>query len=161
MIQKLQIIFIVLVIPVAALYWYLDGQNATFSDLFRPNLPIVHIGDVGMRVEIVESDAERSQGLSGREGLGVVEGMLFVFPENDRHGIWMKDMLFAIDILWVNQDLKIVAIEENVLPETYPKVFRPARDARYVIETNAHYVESFGIEVGDTVRLPLEMSQDR
>ena len=80
--------------------------------------------------------------------------MLFVFDANDYHGIWMKDMRFPIDIIWIAEDKTIVEITRNVAPETYPTIFKPPRPVRYVIETNPYFAESFSINVGDTVELP-------
>lgn len=106
-----------------------------------------------LEVIVVESEGERIQGLSGRESLSPTQGMLFVFPETAYHGIWMKDMRFVIDIIWIDADGIIVDIAPSVRPDTYPQTFEPKTPARFVIETNAYFAESFGIKVGDSVEL--------
>jgi uncharacterized membrane protein (UPF0127 family) len=67
-----------------------------------------------LSVEAVRSPAAIAQGLGGRQELAV-DGMLFVFPRLDRPVFWMKDMLFPIDIVWIQQG-KVVGIERNVQP---------------------------------------------
>ncbi len=152
--SKLQIIIITIIFPAGLLYGYLHERNLSFSDIFLPGTPVLHIAEIPVRVEIAETEAERVRGLSDRESLGNVDGLLFIFPEASRHAIWMKDMRFPIDIIWVSQDLKVVSINENATPNSYPAVFRPTEDARYAIETNVHFADTFGIKVGQSVRLP-------
>jgi uncharacterized membrane protein (UPF0127 family) len=124
-------------------------------EFFFNGTPVMHFADIPVRVEIANSDEERKQGLSGRKEFGKkVNGLLFVFPETDYHKMWMKDMHFAIDIIWIGEDLKVINIEKNVSPETYPKTFRPDRPARYAVETETHYSDLFGIRAGMEVKLP-------
>lgn len=113
----------------------------------------IQINDRTITVEIADSPAERERGLSGKAGLAEDEGMLFVFDEDGRLAFWMKDMLFAIDILWISRDGAIVHIEENVAPETYPASFTPRSEARYVVELPAGYVSKYTVRLGDIVRL--------
>ena len=156
MTNKLQITIIVFIIPIGLLFWYMNGNNLSIRDIFIPSAPIMRIGDIPVHVEIANSDEERMQGLSGRQALEDVDGVLFVFPETGYHGIWMKDMQFPIDIIWINDDLEIISIDEGVAPETYPRTFRPPKPARYVLETNAHFADTFGIHKGQKVTLPLK-----
>jgi len=63
--------------------------------------------------------------------------MLFVFENPGIHGIWMKDMKFPIDIIWLDKDMSVISKELNVSPDTYPQVFYPSREAYYVLEVKA------------------------
>lgn len=96
----------------------------------------VSVNGQTIRVEIADTDEERIMGLSGREALAEGTGMLFVFEEGALQGIWMKDMKFPIDIIWLDESLNIIDIEKNVTPDTYPHVFYPPRPVKYVLETN-------------------------
>ena len=64
--------------------------------------PIVRIGESIFRVTIADTLEERVLGLSGTPSLAPDEGKLFLFERPNRYRFWMKDMLFAIDILMVN-----------------------------------------------------------
>lgn len=114
----------------------------------------VYIGEVALDVTVADEEHERIAGLSGTRTLGDFEGKLFIFDTNDRHGIWMKDMFIPIDIIWIDEDLKVIHIEENVLPSSYPSVFAPDQNARFVIETNAFFVDAVKIKEGDQLTLP-------
>jgi uncharacterized membrane protein (UPF0127 family) len=117
---------------------------------------MVRFGDLSMRVEIAQTDKTRTLGLSNRTKFDTVDGLLFVFPKPDIHGIWMKDMHFPIDILWIDENLTLIGIEKNVDPLSYPKTFRPPAPVKYVIETNIHYADTFDLHPGMKVELPDE-----
>ena len=108
-------------------------------------------------IEVADSEAERIQGLSGRKNLGGDEGLLFVFERDDFHGIWMKDMNFAIDIIWLDGELEVVDIKKNALPESFPQIFRPASSARYVLETLAGFSDNRLVKIGDKLGLSGEI----
>lgn len=91
----------------------------------------------GINIEIADTNAERMQGLSGRESLETGRGILFIFPESGLYGFWMKDMNFSIDIIWLNGDLQPIGIEKNISPDSYPQVFYPPVPVKYVLEVNA------------------------
>lgn len=89
------------------------------------------------RVEIADTDFLRAKGLSGHKPLSDYEGMLFMFDRPDTYGFWMKDMTFPIDIIWIDENWKIVHIENSVSPNTYPQSFYPDFPAKYVLEVKA------------------------
>jgi len=111
----------------------------------------ITVGSNTLAVDVADTPAKRQQGLSGRESLVQGSGMLFVFPQAGKWGFWMKDMRFAIDIIWADDDGVIVTIWPNVTPNTYPKVFYPHAPARYVLEVPAGYAATAGIGVGQKI----------
>jgi hypothetical protein len=132
-------------------YWD-DLQYVVFGD--NPQHTI-YVGSTAITVAVADEYEERVLGLSGVRELGDFDGKLFIFDEDAKHGIWMKDMLFALDIIWIDKDLRVVHIEENIQPDTYPsRVFAPQVDARFVLEVNAHFVSAVKLNVGDTLTLP-------
>ena len=99
----------------------------------------INICGRNLYVDISDSTLERKQGLSGREYIGESEGMLFMFERPQIAGFWMKDMLFPIDIIWINEDMEIVGVEREVSPETFPKVFYSGVPIKYVLEANSGF----------------------
>lgn len=122
-------------------------------ETFAKTVPM-QIKDVPVLASVADTERERQQGLSGTPSLpdGVVK--LFVFQQDAPHGFWMKDMQYAIDIVWADRDGVIVHIEPDVQPESYPTSFKPTTSARYVVETQAGFMAANGITVGDTLTLP-------
>lgn len=116
-----------------------------------PERAYVTIGNTVVAVELAETPAERTMGLSGRPFLSEGEGMLFMFDHPDRYGFWMPDMHFAIDIVWIGPDWRIVDISPNVSPDSYPNVFQPMTPAQYVLEVPNGFAGRYGWKVGDKV----------
>lgn len=98
------------------------------------------------RLENAATPADRSLGLSGRESLAPKTGMIFTFDSIDDQCMWMKDMLFSIDMIWLNEKKEIVKIENSVAPETYPNSF--CAEAKYVIELSSGDAKSANLIPG-------------
>lgn len=134
-------------------YW--DDLKATW-EAYRSEQTL-YIGSVAISVTVADEEPERIAGLSGVRSLRDLQGKLFIFERDDIHGIWMKDMFIPLDIIWIDKDLQVIHIEENIYPETYPAVFAPPTEARFVLEMNAHFVSSLKIKVGDRLTLPANL----
>lgn len=113
---------------------------------------ILTAGNTVLQVEIAETPQQQQTGLSYREHLKEGRGMLFVFNADGSHPIWMKDMQFPIDIVWLDATMKVVHIEQMVTPETYPQSFQSPIPARYVLEVPAGYTKD-NINSNDTFLL--------
>ena len=103
-------------------------------------------------LEVVRSDAALEKGLSGRAGMARDHGMLFVFDHPGEQCFWMKDMQFSLDMVWLDAQQKIVKIEQNIRPETYPKSFC-AGNTQYVIELNAGVAKAADLHIGKTLNI--------
>lgn len=142
----------------AALYVYLNYWDDIHYALFGIETDYtIYINEQSIRVTLADTKEERKRGLSGVPSLRDLEGKLFLFDESGLHGIWMKDMLFPIDIIWINDDLEIVDIANNVSPDTYPEVFGPREPARYVLEVKAFFADSYKLQIGDRVNFPPDL----
>lgn len=96
---------------------------------------MITVEDNSYNVLVSDTAEKRITGLSYRTELPEgVDGMLFIFDEPGPHGIWMKDMNFAIDIIWLDDEFKIVHRLDNISPDTYPETFSSPSPARYVLE---------------------------
>jgi len=105
-----------------------------------------------IKVDLALTPESQVQGLSGRASLKEDEGMLFVFGKPDQYSFWMKDMNFPIDIIWLSQDLKVVYVEKDAKPESYPNSFSPAKKAQYVLEVTSGFAEKNNLKEGDSVQ---------
>lgn len=130
--------------------YLLIGQNRESKIIERlESVRNIQVAETLLRVRLAETKEEQSRGLGGVPFLNENEGMLFVFPDSDRNYFWMKDMNFAIDIIWFDEFQKVIYLKEDVKPETYPEVFGPDLDSKYVLEVVSGFVKKNGISVGD------------
>ncbi len=111
-----------------------------------------------VQVELARTAEERARGLGGHAPLGAEEGMLFFFPEVDRHSFWMKGMTFALDIIWI-RDGQVVYVVADVppphpgTPDSELPVYTPPAAANYVLEVPAGFAARWGIQAGSRVVL--------
>jgi hypothetical protein len=112
----------------------------------------------GERVEaLVADDAEkRTKGLMGIPELKPREGMLFVFDAEASHGMWMKNMLISIDMVWLNGKKEIVAIEKSLPPchRNECPVYGAGIDSLYVVEAPSGTIDRFHLQKGDFLKFP-------
>ena len=92
-----------------------------------------------------------------REYLDENSGMLFVFDQSGEYPFWMKNTLIPLDIIWVNNEKKVVFIHENAEPcgNDLCIAIDPHTDAKYVLELNAGAVEKINLKVGDSLQFGL------
>jgi uncharacterized membrane protein (UPF0127 family) len=103
--------------------------------------------------ELAVSDEERAQGLMFREKIDEDQAMLFLFEEEVIHSFWMKNMRFSIDIIWLDEEKRIVHIEKSVPPcpkDPCPS-YVPAEKASFVLEVQAGFVEKHGLRLFDRI----------
>ena len=117
-----------------------------------PKTDSVKIDATVYRLQLAEAPETRAKGLGGRVSMAKDEGMLFVFDKSAVQCFWMKDMHFALDIIWLDAQKRILHIEKNVLPETFPKQYCPTEPARYVIELNAGQATRTHIATGQRLK---------
>lgn len=102
---------------------------------------------------VADTPASRTQGLSDTKSLGKNKGMLFIFDEPEYYGFWMKDMLYSIDIIWLDDRRVVVDVWENASPSSYPVVRKPSNRAKYVLEVNAGFVKENMLKAGDKLEI--------
>ena len=118
---------------------------------------VVGIGEASYTVDLAITPEERQQGLSGRAFMAHDEGMLFVFEEEQQLHFWMKEMMFPLDIIWIDAQCRLIEVAADVptpLPgagnDEIPRVQSPL-PARYVLEVNAGEAARNGLGPGDPV----------
>jgi Na+/H+ antiporter NhaD/arsenite permease-like protein/uncharacterized membrane protein (UPF0127 family) len=97
-------------------------------------------------VLLCNDDESKTKGLQGFRRLQRDEAALFVFEPPEAVTFWMGSVVYAIDIVYVDRENKVVRVYPHCLPgsrEYYHSVER----IRWVIETAA----GSGIRAGDTV----------
>ena len=77
--------------------------------------------------------------------------MIFVFKVPGPYSLWMLNMQFPLDMIWFDQDGKVVHIEKDIPPcKTVVEITAcqsiiPSEDAIYVLEVTSGFVEKNNI----------------
>ena len=129
------------------------GTVLILSACSNNNIKSIIINNTEIKVEIADTPEIRYKCLSNREELFAGCGMLFIFPEKEIRTFVMRDMNFALDIIYIDND-KIVKINKNAPSEGSDPVMRYSSDlpANYVLEVNSGFCEENKIEIGDEIR---------
>lgn len=156
--QKNLISFIIIFIFLAVAGFFLFNANRTTGDLVRGSY--VKIAGKNIKVELATTSAEQQKGLSARTFLAENEGMLFVFDKSGIYPFWMKDMRFAIDIIWlapsdVEGIAEVVYIKKDARLELYPETYGAKNEqglpllSKYVLEVVSGFSDKNNLKVGD------------
>ena len=100
---------------------------------------------IAWQVEFADSSWKRMRGLLGRAGLTVDEGMRFE-PASSLHMLFMR---FAIDVIYVDRDERVVKLVRNFKPWR----FSWARGARTAYELPVGTIDRSGVAMGDELEL--------
>ncbi|HVR43317.1 MAG TPA: DUF192 domain-containing protein [Thermoanaerobaculia bacterium] len=124
------------------------------SDPVDPSAPQVVLPDGStVGVEIAADPETRARGLMYRPSLPPGRGMLFLFPETSVHSFWMKDTLVSLDMIWIDEQGRVVDVESEVPPcrsDPCPS-YVPDGESRYVLELAAGEAARHGISPGVTL----------
>ena len=113
-----------------------------------PGTGIVAIGVSEWSVNVATTDIELTTGLGGLESIPVGSGMLFILPATMPIEVTTEPMLFNIDIIFIDEDLHVIGVMEDVPPGYIVTQDNPVK---YFLEVNAG--ESILVEIGDGVDL--------
>jgi len=146
----------VLVLVFIVVTLFLISGNSTKHNLIK--IKEVYLAGQSIKVDLALTPEEQAQGLSGRSELKENEGMLFVFEKPGIYPFWMKNMNFAIDMIWLapseggdGGDARVVYIKKDARPEDYLQTFNPEQDAKYVLEVVSGFSEKNNLKEGDKV----------
>ncbi len=121
---------------------------------FYPNTVPVTLAGVPVLASVADTMSTRIEGLSNTPYLPDNVVKLFAFGVPGTHSIWMKDMNYPLDIIWIAEQGEIVHIEENVSPDTFPESFGSPTPAWFVVEANAGFVAEHDVQVGEELVIP-------
>ncbi|WP_420545702.1 DUF192 domain-containing protein [Nitrosopumilus sp.] len=111
----------------------------------------IKVDDVPLEVQIADDEPRRVRGLMFQDQLPPDQGMIFVFDKPGLYSLWMLNMQFPLDMMWFDENGKIVHIEKDVPPcktaleITTCQSVVPEGEALYVLEVTAGFVDQNNI----------------
>ena len=105
---------------------------------------------IQLDIEIAETEYETQTGLMYRNSMEDKQGMLFIFPEIAYHSFYMKNTKFPLDIIYIDEQLKVASIIKNAQPLNESSL--PSRvPVKYVLEVKAGLSDVWSIAEGDSI----------
>lgn len=121
---------------------------------------IIKIDDETLQVQIADTKPLQTRGLMFQEKLPYDQGMLFIFEDQGIRSMWMLNMQFSLDIMWIDAQGNVVHIEKDTQPcksalETMNCTFTNGNgeEAKYVLEVAAGFVDKFGITENSKLKI--------
>lgn len=102
------------------------------------------------KVEVAATGPEQSRGLMFRTELGPDEGMIFPYQFPQILGFWMKNTPLPLDIIFIDEDRRIINIAAQTTPYSLESVYSD-RPAMAVLEIPGGRAAQLGIKPGDKV----------
>lgn len=111
------------------------------------------IGQEEFIVEIAETEEEKITGLMFRKKIPDNFGMLFLYEGEDFRGMWMKNTLIHLDLIFLNSNREIVDIRANVPPCTMEpcETYISRKKAKYVLELKGNRSRELKLKTGDSL----------
>ncbi len=156
-------IFIVITVVLAMVLIYDIG-----TDLDNDDVPPEFEAQVGFLLEtdshikldcqVANTTEEKQTGLMYVSQLSEDEGMLFVQDEPSNVTFWMKNVEIPLDIIFVDEDLRIINIEEASIelegtPDNEMTRYHSDQPVLYIIEANMGFCTENGIEPGTEITI--------
>lgn len=107
-------------------------------------------------IQIADNDETRARGLMFVRELPSDAGMLFIHDRQEPVAYWMKNTYIALDILYFDDQLKLVSAQLNVQPcstQTQCPNYPSYEPTKYVLEVNAGIAEQIKLKKGDQLKL--------
>ena len=99
-----------------------------------------------IEAEVAYNLETRMQGLMFRQTMADNHGMLFVFPDVQRHCMWMRNTLLPLSVAFLDDKGAIINIED-MQPKTENN-HCAAKPARYALEMNLGWFKRKGFAAG-------------
>lgn len=155
-----------ILIPVIIAAAAIGGLGIAFApsevrDADRAHLPkgTVRVDNSVITVEVADSPAERQRWLTFRQDMLPQDTALLIkYDEADLHEIWMLNIQFNLDLLWLDSDGNVVYMKQDVPPcgnvvETVSCTYKPTSKALYVMAADAGFIKSHNFVQGSKMTI--------
>jgi hypothetical protein len=108
--------------------------------------------------EVMQTPEDLGRGMMFRKSLPEGRGMLFLHAQPGPFKYWMYNVEIPLDIIFMDQNQRVVHIERNAQPckaaaKDCPSYGPdPPRLVQYILEMGGGQAERYGVKSGDTLR---------
>lgn len=146
--QKNHLIIIGIITTIILVSIFTVLLSLTSSEPQSPRLKHIE-SNTELSVEIADDEAEREKGLMGRTDLEEDYAMLFVYPDSKRRTFWMLNTPRRLDILFLDEDMKVINFYKNAMPNQTSTRYSSRRPSMFIVEAKAGLINRLGIKTGD------------
>lgn len=104
-------------------------------------------------LEVADTRFKQTRGLTNRKRPDDAYGMLYVLEEPSRYAYWMKDMLFSTDVIWLDEQYRVIDLEASLSAENSSQIYEPDQPALFVLEFPDGFVKRHAVKKGERIDL--------
>ncbi|TXH07102.1 MAG: DUF192 domain-containing protein [Candidatus Moraniibacteriota bacterium] len=105
-------------------------------------------------VELAQTPKQWEKGLSDRQELSGIDGMLFIFPQYHIPVFWMKNTKIPLDIIWIKDNVVVDITKEVPVPQTEDlPTYSPIEKVNIVLEVPAGWSKANSVQIGDLLTI--------
>ncbi len=114
-----------------------------------------------VKAKVADTPKEREIGLMSVTKFPKDVGMFFIFQKPEIQNFWMKNTLIPLDMIFVDEKMKIVNIVKNVPPCRNDSCtsYKSSSPVLYVLEVNAGQSDVWGLKAGDSLQFDLKAAK--
>jgi uncharacterized membrane protein (UPF0127 family) len=105
---------------------------------------------VNFKIWTADTPNREAQGMMFVREMDEHTGMLFMFPQNRKVTMWMKNTYVSLDLLFIDAQGKIDYIAARATPRS-EKIIGPPTPEYAVLELKGGACEHFDIKIGDSI----------
>lgn len=136
------------------------GDDGIPADWPRPQYDTAQLefGGETITVELADTPERRAYGYMFVREVKPGHGMIFIYPEK-RPGMsfWMRNTRVSLDLLYLDDDGRIVNIHQNMKPRSDEPGYPAAGPCRFVLELPGGWIDEHGVWMKDRVRFSKEI----
>ena len=119
----------------------------------------IRIDDDVIKVEIAESRADKQRWLMFREErLPLNSAMILVYEKSDLYSMWLLNIEYNLDLIWINENVNIVYIVKDAEPckntfDAASCTYKNTKAAKYIIAAASGFIEEHDITEKSIMRI--------
>jgi uncharacterized protein len=111
----------------------------------------IRIDDDVIKVEVAESRADKQRWLMFREErLPLNSAMILVYEKSDLYSMWLLNIEYNLDLIWINEDGNIVYMVKDAEPcknafDAASCTYKNTKAAKYIIAAASGFIDEHDI----------------
>ena len=139
-------VFLIILITSISIFFFGFRFQSNSTSKSSYHTVIIKNGDKSreLKVEFAEKFDDQTKGLMNRKSLDGIDGMLFIFSDEQYQSFWMKNTYIPLDIIYFNSSKNFTNIQRNAQPcldlgDNCP-TYSSNGKIKYVLETESNFL---------------------
>jgi uncharacterized membrane protein (UPF0127 family) len=118
---------------------------------------VIKLANQRISVEIADTDEKSERGLMYRKSLKKNEGMLFVFPNEQKRSFWMKNTFIDLSVAFFDSNRILTEIHDMKASSSeltiHPDSCESKKPAQFALEMSRGWFKNHSIKVGTKLEI--------